>query len=318
MDEPEPESFTLTAADGVELAVYRWLPGSDGMRAVIQLEHGASEHAGRYARVAGVLNGAGYGVYADDHRGHGRTAGHLERFGLAGHGAWDKMVDDARMLTAHIAAAHPGTPIVLLGHSMGSFIVQSYLLRWGDPLRAAVLTGTGGAFTPETQAEADEFAALLDQAIAAEGRDVASSVFAGRFASYNEPFEASAPGPPTGFEWLSRDPVEVQRYVDDPWCGLPLSNGFVADMTAARKLLSHAEGPAADARRLPVLLMSGDQDPVGGVEAERVRLLGERYRACGMEVTERIYPGARHELFNETNRDEVHRDLLSWLDAVLR
>ena len=261
-------------------------------------------------RVAGILNDGGYAVYADDHRGHGRTAAQLERFGLAGTGAWDAMVTDARLLTEHITEAHPGLPIVLLGHSMGSFILQDYLLRWGDGFCAAVLTGSGGTFTEESRADADAYAAQLDAAIAQEGRDVPSTVFAERFIGYNDPFVADAPGGvPTGFEWLSRDPDEVRRYVEDPWCGRPLSNGFVADMMAARKTMSAPDAtPASSA--LPVLLMSGDRDPVGGADAERVRQLGDRYRSAGLTVTVRIYPGARHELFNETNRDEVHRDLL--------
>jgi alpha-beta hydrolase superfamily lysophospholipase len=228
------------------------------------------------------------------------------------------MVLDARLLTGHIAAAHPGRPIVLVGHSMGSFIVQDYLRRWGDGMRAAVLTGTGGTFTAESRAEADELALRLDAASAREGRDVPSTEFAKRFASFNDRFVVSGQeSAATGFEWLSRDPVEVQRYVDDPWCGRPLSNGFMADMIAGRKALAAPDVPGPLATGLPVLITAGDQDPVGGADAERVRLLAERYRASGMSVTEKIYPGARHELFNETNRDEVHADLLAWLDAVV-
>jgi alpha-beta hydrolase superfamily lysophospholipase len=307
-----PDSFSLTAPDGVELTVHRWLPGRRELRGVVQIAHGASEHAGRYARLAEALAEAGYGVYANDHRGHGRTARALERFGIAGPDGWNRLIEDARSLTRHIAAKHPGRPIILLGHSMGSLVAQHYLQRDAEGLAAVVLSGTLSSLPPGSE----DLDARLDAAIARQGRDVPSEDFAMLFVGFNDRFaDSGPPGGATGFEWLSRDHVEVKKYVDDPWCGHPLSNGFVADSLRERALIWAPGREERIPKHLPVLFIAGDQDPVGEF-GEGVRRLADRYRRAGIPVTERIYPGARHEMFNETNRDEVHADLLDWLAQV--
>ncbi len=303
----------MDAADGTPVALYRWLPGEGQVRGVVHIAHGAAEHARRYDRLARVLNGAGFAVYADDHRGHGATAGSLDRAGVGGDGAWDGMVTDAIELTALAAAAHPGVPVVLVGHSMGSFVAQEVVLRGAPGLAAVALSGSSGT---SALAAADMRQRLVD-AVAAEGRDVASAQFDQVFAGHNQPFVDSAPdGGPTGFEWLSRDHDEVRLYVDDPWCGFPLSNGFVLDMSVGRGQLWDSGRATAVPADLPILILSGDQDPVGRF-GDGVRELTARYRDAGLDVTEVLYPGARHEVFNETNRDEVHHDLLTWLDRVL-
>lgn len=308
-----PDSLTMTTPDGVDIAVFRWLPAVGTPRAVVQIAHGAAEHARRYGRLAGELTGAGYAVYANDHRAHGETAAADRGPGLAGPDAWNHVVTDAKQLTDLIAAEQPGLPIVLLGHSMGSLLAQDYLPRFGDGLAAAVLSGTTGS----SPLEDDELKAQILAAAVEQGPDEPSEQFGLLFADFNDPFvEGAGPDGPTGFEWLSRDADEVKLYVDDPWCGFLLSNGFVAAMTEGLDAM-WAEGyertiPIA----LPVLIICGDQDPVGQ-NGEAVHTLTDRYRNVGLEVTEILYPGARHEIFNETNRDEVHRDLLTWLDRVL-
>ena len=311
------DTFAFPTSDGASIEVYRWLPEGQP-KAVLQIEHGASEHAGRYARLAAFLNPHGYAVYADDHRAHGRTAGDLERFGLAPEGSWDRILQDTRELTEHLAATHPGVPLVLLGHSMGSFIAQGYLQRFGNEMRssgliAAVLTGTAGSPSPQSEGLRER----IEAAVAEEGRDVPSMTFAMLFADFNDPFTDTAPeSGPTGFEWLSRDPEEVQRYVDDPWCGLPLSNGFVADLAVGMEEMWEEGAEERLPKDVPVLIMAGDKDPVGE-SGENVRGLTQRYRAAGIDTTEILYEGARHEIFNETNRDQVHQDLLAWLDGVV-
>jgi alpha-beta hydrolase superfamily lysophospholipase len=309
----ETDTFELPMSDGETAVVHRWLPDGEP-RAVVQIAHGASEHGARYARLAGELTKAGYAVYADDHRGHGRTAGQPERFGIAGDDGWNRLLEDQKELTDNLTATHPGKPIVLLGHSMGSFIAQGYLQRWGDRLKGAILTGSAASLSDAAEGLGEKVA----EAAAKDGRDMPSMDFAMLFLNFNDPFVVSAPGTgPTGFEWLSRDQDEVQKYVDDPWCGLPLSNGFVADMAAGLEA-TWADGADRDVPAdLPVLIMAGDEDPVGG-SGVSVRELSERYRAGGRPVTEHLYRGARHEIFNETNRDQVHTDLLAWLDDVTR
>ena len=252
-------------------------------------------------------------MYAVDHRGHGRTAGSLDRFGIAGEDGWNHLIGDARQVTDHIAREHPGVPIVLLGHSMGSMIAEGYLLRGTSQLAAAVLTGTAGTFAAEWEGLRERLAAAIET----EGRDVPSMEFAMLFANFNDPFVEDAPGgEPTGFEWLSRDPAEVQLYVDDPWCGSPLSNGFVDDMAAGLEETWTRGDATSIPDGFPILLMNGSEDPVGGNGAS-IDVLVERYRSAGLAVTDLRYDGARHEVFNETNRDEIHRDLIEWLDRTI-
>jgi alpha-beta hydrolase superfamily lysophospholipase len=301
-------TFELEASDGQRLFVYRWLPEGPP-KALVQIAHGASEHSARYRRVAEALTGAGYGVYAADHRGHGRTAADFGRFGVARPGGWNAIVEDLHALTARIGDENPGEPVVLMGHSMGSMLTQEYLQRWPGELAGVVLSGTtGGSVLDESM--------LAGIVAMGEGEDAdhPSEVFGAMFAGFNEPFA----GPnATGFEWLSRDPAEVQLYVDDPWCGEPLSNGFVADMMSGMQQTWTGGGEASVSTDLPVYVFSGEEDPVGGTKADSVRDLVGRYEELGIgPVTLRLYPDGRHEMLNETNRPEVEADLVAWLDSL--
>jgi len=284
-------SFSLRADDGCEIFVYQWL-GTEA-RAALQIAHGLAEHAGRYARTAERLVAAGYAVYANDHRGHGRTArGRHELGALAEAGGWDRVVADLALLNARIQADHPGLPVALLGHSLGSFMLQHYLGEHGDSIAAAVLSGsTKLGPIPGTTAPAD--------------RDP--------FAALNAPFAPAR----TPFDWLSRDAAEVDRYIADPLCGFQPS---AATLAALAQLPARLYDPAALARippELPIYVFSGDRDPVHADLAGLHALL-ETYRAAGLRnVLHRFYAGGRHEMLNETNRDEVTSDLIRWLGAAL-
>lgn len=283
-------TFTFTAADGLEIGAYRWPIA--GAKAVVIVNHGMGEHAGRYGRLAAALNDAGYAVYANDHRGHGRTAGSLDACGDLGPGGWPGLMSDIAELTDRARAEHPGLPIAMLGHSMGSFALQQYLLTRGDQLAAAVLSGTSAI---------DVVTAASDPA-----REVDLSAF-------NAPFEPAR----TESDWLSRDPAEVDRYVADPYCGFGLDAASAASMRASLAPCADTEGLAAVPSHLPILLVSGTADPLAG-GGDLIELVAGRYREAGLtDVTVALYPDARHEVFNETNRDEVTSDLVEWLDRVV-
>jgi alpha-beta hydrolase superfamily lysophospholipase len=301
--------FTIEGADGQTVAAYRWGDPADPKGAV-QIAHGASEHAARYARVAERLADHGYIVYASDHRAHGRTADQFGTFGVARPGGWDAIVDDVHVLTRHIAGVHPGIPVVLLGHSMGSMIAQGYVQRWGHDLAALVLSGTTGGLG----LDADTLGMVIALG-AGDGADQPSEVFAAMFGGFNAPFD----GPDaTGFEWLSRDADEVRKYVDDPWCGFPLSNGYVADMLAGTSAMWSPEAEANVRRDLPVYVMGGADDPVGGERAESVHELVGRYEVLGVgPVTLKLYTDGRHEMLNDVNREQVEADLVAWIDSAL-
>ncbi len=302
--------FTFTGADGQKIAAYSWVP-ADPAKAVVQIAHGASEHAARYGRLADRLVASGYAVYAQDHRAHGRTADEYGRFGVARPGGWEAIIDDTHRLTEHVKGEHPGAPIVLFGHSMGSFIAQAYLQRWGDELAGLVLSGTAGGLGLD-----DAMMGMILGLGEGDGADQPSEVFGAMFAGFNEPFHADGA---TGFEWLSRDEAEVQKYVADPWCGFPLSNGYVADMLGGTAAMWTDEAESAIRRDLPIYVMSGEHDPVGGENVQSVRDLVARYEALGAgPISVKLYPDGRHEMLNELNRDEVEADLVAWIDSVIR
>jgi alpha-beta hydrolase superfamily lysophospholipase len=283
--------LTLTAADGTKVAGYCWR-GVDAPKAIVQIAHGMGEHAARYRRVAEALTKAGYVVYAHDHRGHGKTAGSPERFGDLGAGGWRALVADLGALSELARRDHPGLPLALFGHSMGSFALQQYLLDHSDDLDAAVLSGTSAV---------DVIAGLIDPTQEAD------------LAVFNAGFEPAR----TESDWLSRDEAEVDKYIADPMCGFGLNGPSVATMVDGSAALADVEHLRAIRSELPILLMSGDADPLAGGGA-LVEMVASRYREAGsVDVTVILYPGARHEILNETNRDEVTADLLGWLERVI-
>ncbi len=267
--------------------------------------HGMAEHGARYARFGRELSAHGYAVYAPDHRGHGRTAGADDRLGWAGPDGWNGMVRDFERLAALARDAHPGLPLIVFGHSMGSILAQRVAQLRGGKLAGLILSGTTGAAPGLPVALAAASALAFGP-----GARKPSPLLKQRFADFNRPF---APGR-TGFEWLSRDEAEVRKYLDDPRCGFAFSNRLTLDM-----LRGYGEvwKPANEARlpvELPVLLFAGERDPVGD-DTATVRALAARYRALGLrDVRTIFYPDGRHEMLNETNRDEVVRDVLAWLD----
>jgi len=286
----EETTFAFVTPDGVEVAGWRW-DADRPPRAVVQIAHGLGEHALRYRPVAEELVAHGYVVYANDHRGHGRTAGGPERYGQLGPAGWAGLVDDLATVTATARRDHPGLPLVLVGHSMGSMALQGYLLDRSADIDAAVLSGTTAV---------DVVAALIDTSQPAD------------LTMFNAAFEPAR----TPFDWLSRDPAQVDAYVADPACGFGLEVSANAEMLGAGTELSDPARLAAIRATLPIYLFSGEADPLAGGGA-LVEMVADRYRAAGVkDVTVKIYPGARHETLNETNRDEVVADLLAWLDRV--
>jgi len=282
--------FTITSADGEEVFVHRW-SGPGRPRAVVQIAHGMGEHAARYARLAAALVERGYAVVANDHRGHGRTAGSPDRHGDLGAAGWTGLVDDMALVTARARSDAPGVPVVVLGHSMGSFALQQHLLDHSGDIDGAVLSGTSAT---------DVIAAGLDPTQPAD------------LTAFNAPFEPAR----TDYDWLSRDEAEVDAYVADPACGFGLAVEGMAGLLRDAPATADPQRLAAIRTELPILIMSGDADPLAG-GGELVELVGQRYRDAGVkDVTVMRYPGARHEIFNETNRDEVTADLLAWLDTV--
>jgi len=282
--------LSYKSADGTKIVAYRWDPENEP-RAAVQLTHGMGEHAQRYDHLARVLNDAGFVVYAQDHRGHGASAD-PDMYGNLGKGGWTALVDDIGLLSAYIREDHPGLPLILLGHSMGSFAVQQYLLDHSADVDGVVLTGTAAI-------DLLEGALDLDQPI--------------DLAMFNAPFQPAR----TDYDWLSRDEAIVDAYVADPGCGFGIDTDSGRAMFAGARRVADLAQVAAIRSSLPVYIAVGEADPVNGGLA-LLTPLTDRYEAAGLtDVTVRTYPDARHEILNETNRDEVIAELISWLDRLV-
>jgi alpha-beta hydrolase superfamily lysophospholipase len=301
-------TFTFTTPDHVEIFVRKWAPGAGAPKAAVQVAHGGSEHSGRYERFAQFLSAAGFVVYATDHRGHGETAQRSGKLGIGGEDAWNGMVKDQKQLTDIIRNEHPNLPIFLFGHSLGSLLAQDYVERWGMDLKGVVLSGTTGVFPG-----LDGLITAFEQAAQGAAADEPSAAIGQMFASLNAPFAPAK----TGFEWLSRDEAEVQKFVNDPWCGVLPSNGFARDFLKGMRDMWQLEKEARIPKNLPFLVVSGSLDTFGG-NTQAVMPLIERYRSYGIQdLTYKFYPEARHEVLNEVNRDEVQQDVLDWLNGHL-
>ncbi|AZF65693.1 alpha/beta hydrolase [Pseudomonas sp. LBUM920] len=301
-------TFWLTANDRSRLYVNQWLPEGE-TRAVVMLSHGMAEHSGRYARLAQALCGAGYGLYALDQRGHGRTADEGTLGLYAEKDGWNKVVGDLASLNQHIGQQKPGLPIILLGHSMGSYIAQAYLLHHSASLTGAILSGSN--FQPIALYRAAAVIARIERARQGlRGRSALIEFLS--FGSFNKAFKPNR----TAFDWLSRDPVEVDQYITDPLCGFRCTNQLWIDLLGGLQQISKASNLAQIDPGLPILVMGGECDPVS--EGKRLKSLAYALREAGCQHLQlNIYPQARHEVFNETNRDEVTADVLAWLQQAL-
>ncbi|RMP61136.1 hypothetical protein ALQ18_00301 [Pseudomonas marginalis pv. marginalis] len=301
-------TFWLTANDQSRLYVNQWLP--DGPpKALVMLCHGMAEHSGRYARLAQALCNAGYGVYAADQRGHGRTADEGTLGLYAEHDGWNTVVGDLASLNQHIGQQQPGLPIILLGHSMGSYIAQAYLLHHSTSLNGAILSGSN--FQPVALYRAARLIARLERSRQGlRGRSGLIDFLS--FGSFNKAFKPNR----TAFDWLSRDPSEVDKYINDPLCGFRCTNQLWVDLLGGLQQISKASNLAQIDPGLPILVIGGECDPVS--EGKRLKSLAHALREAGCQnVHLNVYPQARHEVFNETNRDEVTADVLTWLDQAL-
>ena len=295
----------LKLSDGSRCWLYVWLPEQPPVAAV-QILHGMAEHAGRYARLAASLNAMGLAVYAQDLPGHGQTAGNIAALGhIAEHGSWAQLLSAAHGVREHIEQQHPELPLFLFAHSMGSFIAQHHLVEHGAGLSGAVLSGTSGSL-----GGLRAIGLALNRAqirlFGAEHRSGLTEALT--FKTFNKVFKPNR----TASDWLSRDPAEVDAYVRDPYCGFRCSAALWAGLLKAGAQLLEAKRLARVPKALPVLLISGSNDPVcnGG---RGTHLLAEHYQKAGLQdVTTMIYEDARHELLNETCREAVTADLLDW------
>jgi len=285
------KDFELRGLDGKRFACRAWTPANEP-RATLQIAHGMGEHKGRYTDVAEALTSQGYAVYGSDHRGHGGTM--IEgQPGAMGKSGWRLTLTDMNYLSEHARRMHPNVPKVLLGHSMGAALSQQYLYLYGSDLAAAVLSGSPG-FSAAWQLSMMQLVCRLEGL--RSGPDMPSELLQSMlFGNNNKAFEDNNETENmSGFEWLSKDLLQVKAYIDDPQCGFVLSPASLAQMFAGMRDSARPANVSAINKNLPIYVLAGADDPVHNKEAGLIELL-ESYRGASLSVDYKLYPEGRHE-----------------------
>jgi alpha-beta hydrolase superfamily lysophospholipase len=289
-----PERFQFKSDDGLAIACVKWGNSRD-VRGVVQIAHGRGEHIGRYTKLAKTLVEGEFVVYGNDHRGHGLTAKPSASFGEFGPRGFNQLVEDMVSLRVIAKQEHPGKPYILLGHGMGSFAAQQFVLDHGHSIDGLALSGSGTL----------DGLARIAQSIS-PGEDPMKMM--------NAAFEPAR----TPFDWLSRDNAEVDAFINDPLCFPSLKPDSMQSFLEAFPRLADPREIRKVRDDLPVYIFSGSDDPVGQ-KLEGVRVLIDRYRSAGLpSISHDFYSGGRHEMLHEVNRRDVITNLLVWMSGVLK
>jgi alpha-beta hydrolase superfamily lysophospholipase len=298
--------FTFTASDGKEIHYWQWLPQGP-VNACVQISHGMADHAQRYGNFAEFLCSQGIAVYANDHRGHGKTAGSIENRGyFADRDGWNLVLSDMLQLNGIIHQNHPGSHVILLGHSMGSFLARNYIINHSDTIQACILSGT--ATHPGLLLNAGlALARLKSWFIGQKQPDALLDKMS--FGAFNK----NIPNPQTAFDWLTHDTEIVKAYVADDYCGFVCTTGFFIDLLSALKIINCQKNINKVRKDLPLYFFAGSEDPVGNY-GKGVEQAVAKFRQAGLGcITVKIYEGGRHEMLNEVNRNQVWRELVEWI-----
>ena len=300
--------YGFTADDGTEIYAVKW--PVEKPRGIVQIIHGMAEHIERYDEFAEYLNARGFLVAGEDHRGHGKTAGNLERAGyFADSDGWNKVISDNVELGNRLRGEYAGLPFCIMGHSMGSFISRKIIAEQPEGIDKVILSGSGDFSSGQVSMLG--FIARLQKTFIG-GHAKAKLLDKLSFSAMNNQFN---PGR-TGFEWLSRDEAKVDEYLADPFCGFVASVQFYIDFAGGIKYLMNGEHLKKTPSNLPILFFSGEQDPVGG-NTKLIRGVHQKYRDSGHTKAVLLFnKEGRHESLNESNRTDVYRIFADWFDDL--
>ena len=305
--------FTFLSTDGkTQLHGMRWEPDGGSVRAVLQICHGVAEHIARYDAFARYLNGLGIAVVGHDHLGHGLSlpeGGTPVYFGAGN--TWNTVVDDIYVLHQRIRLWYPDVPLCIMGHSMGSFLTRTYLIRYPGTVKAAVIMGTG--WQPKAVIAGGMAVAKAVGAVVGENgtSDLVTNL---AFGAYNKLFAPNR----TSCDWLSADEDNVDAYMADPLCGADATVGLFRQMLSGIRFNQKLSNLRQMDPRIPVLFVAGEKDPVGDC-GNGVRRTYQEFRRAGMQdCTLKLYPGLRHEILNEkAQQQQIFEDIGQWLTSKL-
>jgi len=284
---------------------------SSAPRAVIQIAHGVADHIDRYKDFMAFLANKGFVVVGNDHLGHGHTIRHpIEQGFFAYKNGWNHVVEDMVTLRKITEEQYPDIPYIFFGHSMGSFLLRTYLIMHPNNYHAAIISGTGHMLPAMINSG---YALASGIAKARGARYVSKLIDSIAFGAYNKAFEPAR----TNFDWISRDEAQVDKYVSDPYCGFIATASLFADMMSGLKFITDEENIALMNKSNPIYFMSGDMDPVGE-NGKGVARAYEAFCKAGIrDVFMKLYPGGRHEMLNEINKDEVYNDIYNWIESKI-
>jgi alpha-beta hydrolase superfamily lysophospholipase len=292
----------ITTDDGYKLQVYVW--PNEHAKAWVHINHGMAEHALRYHNFASQLVAQGYAVVAHNHRGHGNSE--TTQLGcFAKQNGWAKVLSDVDVVRNTVCST--ALPFYLFGHSMGSFIVQSYLRTTGRKVDGVILSGSN--LQPAWLSKAGKLVAKIEQRRLGKTKSSTLLQFLS-FGSFNQAFKPNR----TAYDWLTRDEQEVDKYLADPLCGFSCSTGLWHEFLGELVNLTNPQTLKRIATNLPLLILGGTQDPVG-MMGKGLPKLASLYKSIGQnKVTLKMYENARHEILNETNHQQVYNDIINWLN----
>lgn len=309
----EAKNELITMDDGVKISLNKWQEKGVFKKPefIVCISHGMAEHSLRYSNFANFLLEHGAVVYAHDHRGHGKTVTNEEDLGFLAHkNGFQRVVLDLQAIIRHAKKENEGLKTILLGHSFGSFISQSYIEQFGEEIDACILSGSAGPnpiLTKSGELVANNIKKIKGARHPSQFLDNMS------FGNYCKKIK----NPTSKFAWLSRDEEQVKKYLDDPLCGFLCTAGFFADLTHGLNTIHKDENIRKIRKDLPIYLFCGTGDPVGAY-SKTVKALVEIYRKNEIQrVDAKYYADGRHEMLNETNKDEVYNDVIEFIKSVL-
>ena len=301
----QPQEFVYPSADGIhQIHAYLWMPEGE-VRGVVQIVHGICEYILRYDHFARFLNDHGFAVTGNDHLGHGHTALGPEEYGYFSD--WNHIVTDVHTLREQMGEQFTGLPYFILGHSMGSFVTRTYLINYPGTLTGCILSGTG---------QESRINVALGKFMSGLGdpRNVNKILFNISIGGYNRAFRPNR----TTDDWTCRDEAVVDARLTDPLCNFMTTAGMNHAMMSGLQYVRDKANLAKMDKDMPVYFFAGDADPVGAM-GKGVRKVAGWFREAGVkDVTVKLYPGGRHEMLNEINKDEVYADTLAWIGEHMK
>lgn len=304
--------YYFTSSDGKTLIhVNQWTPLNRKIRGVVQIAHGVAEYGARYEKFARFLCQNGFVVVANDHLGHGQSiVDGCPMVYFGDENGWEHVVDDMESIRERTAKVFSGKPYFLFGHSMGSFLSRTHLIRFPGRLSGCVLCGTGhmsGLIVAGGKLVADSEIKKLGRRAYSEKADQLA------FGAYNKRFAPNR----TAFDWVSLNEENVDAYINDPLCGGKTTLGLFRDMMGGLEIITKQSNIEKVDKNLPVFFIAGDRDPVGDM-GKGVEKACSCFKKAGVrDVSIKLYHGLRHEILNEKTNQYVFRDVLDWLEAHL-